>query len=582
MWSGLARTAAVTLLLVLGPASVARAHGVPGEVDPGAVTHRDTPAELAGANISRALATGSLTSRSTAALPQYLPATWCGTRRETDDTTDAAFPPQAAQIKVVYAYAADQPDHSALWSDSLQGNVANIEQYLALQSGGRRALRFDMGTACGPQYVDIQVVALTHPRLYYLDNFGLVANDVRAQVDFAAGPRNVFILADDLTDDGVYGTGEVLDAEQSGATNAHNGGDFAAIMWVPAGTTPNSSGWQPTVALHEMSHNLGAVGWTAPHSSHPVGGDASDGTYSHCWDGQDVMCYDDGPYKAHAIENWHCPVISGAIPQTYDCGHDDYYAPEPAPGSYLATHWNVYDSDFMGSCTELLTACGADIVPTPPVNQGAPGITGSAQRGAVLTATAGTWLNRPSSYAINWQRGLGAAWTNIPGATTTTYVPAIGDVGAPLRVIVTAANGDGAAVAASSPTAPVTDLAAPPPTATTPPAKARHVRIRLRDRARRTTGTLIAKVRTVSVGREVSTATTRVALPAGTWRLRLCAGPIKGSLRCTLSKRVRTRRRGVRLPGARIVVRSQATLRVTAAAVDARQRVRAHGQAASI
>jgi len=577
MWSGLARTAAVTLLLVLGLAPMARAHDEPGVGDPGTVTHRDTPAELADGDINDALATGSLTRRSTASLAESLPMTWCGTERDTDDKIDAAFSPLAAQVKVVYAYASDQSDRSAMWSDSLQGDVSRIEQYLALQSGGRRALRFDMGTDCGPQYLDIQVVALPRPRTYYLDNFDHVASDVRAQVDLVSTPRNVFILADRLTDSDVYGTGEVYPtADQPGPTNAHNYGDFAAIMWVRASSTPNAYGWQPTVALHEMTHNLGAVAWSAPHTTHMSGQGAQ---YSHCWDGQDVMCYQDGVNMAQPYDPTRCPLGSGAIPQTYDCGHDDYYDPAPPPGSYLATHWNVYESDFMGACTQLQSACGGTVVPTPPVNEAAPAVSGPPQRGALLVASAGSWLNSPSSYSLQWQRGVGPAWSDIPGASTAAYVPTTSDVGAPLRVVVTAANADGAALAASAPTAPIADLAPPPKTKRAAP---RRVRIRLRDRARHTAGTLTASVRTVAAGREVSTAATRVTLPTGSWRLRLCAGPTHGSLRCTVTSRVRSRHHRVRLPAARVLARTTASVRVTAAAVDARRRVRAHGQAARV
>jgi hypothetical protein len=577
MWLGFARTAVVTLLLVLGVAPLARAHEEPGTSDPGAVTHRDTPAELADGDINDALATGGLTSRSTAALPESLPTTWCGSRRLTDDTADAAFPALSAQVKFVYAYASGQPDRSAQWSDSLQGDVSRIAEYLAQQSGGRRSLRFDMGTECGSQYVDIQVVALPHTRSYYVDDFDRVADDVRTQMDFSSGPRNLFIVADDVTAHSPYGTGEVLPtADQAGPGNAHNGGGFAAIMWVRASTTPDASDWQPTVALHEITHNLGAVAWSAPHTTHKPD-DTNGGTYSHCWDGQDVMCYDDGPNIAHAYDPTRCPLASGTIPQTYDCGHDDYFDPAPAGGSYLATHWNVYDSDFMGACTQLQTACGGNVVPTPPVNEAAPAIAGTPQRGAVLIASAGSWLNTPSSYSLQWQRAVGPAWSDVPGATAAAYVPTTSDVGGPLRVLVTAANADGAALAASAPTAPIADLRS-----AVVPQSTLTVRIRLRDRSRRTAGTLTAKLRHVTTGREVKTAARRVTLRAGTWRLRLCAGPVRGSARCTLTARVRSRGRIVRLPAARVVARTTGKVRVTAAVVDARRRVRANGQAASV
>ena len=98
------------------------------------------------------------------------------------------------------------------------------------------------------------------------------------------------------------------------------------MMLTPPGTQPDPSDWQPTVMLHEITHNLGGVQQSAPHST-PDG---------HCWDGNDVMCYPDGSSGAQPYTTSVCPLVAGAIPQTYDCGHDDYFNPDPAPGSYLA------------------------------------------------------------------------------------------------------------------------------------------------------------------------------------------------------------------------------------------------------
>jgi hypothetical protein len=106
--------------------------------------------------------------------------------------------------------------------------------------------------------------------------------------------------------------------------------------------------------------------------------------------------------------------------------------------------------------------------------------------------------------------------------------------------------------------------------------------IRLRDRARHAKGTLAARVVVVPAGREVRADAVKVAVTPGTWRLRLCAGPTKGPLRCALSKRVRTRRRSVRLPATKVLVRSASgPLKVTAALVDRRSRIRAQGSGAS-
>jgi hypothetical protein len=52
------------------------------------------------------------------------------------------------------------------------------------------------------------------------------------------------------------------------------------------------------------------------------------------------MCYAEDAAAAHAFVT-DCTPIGGLIPESYDCGRDDYYNPDPAPGSYLATHWNT-------------------------------------------------------------------------------------------------------------------------------------------------------------------------------------------------------------------------------------------------
>jgi hypothetical protein len=90
-----------------------------------------------------------------------------------------------------------------------------------------------------------------------------------------------------------------------------------------------------------------------PHAPHAT-------SYGHCTDGYDVMCYADGGSSAAPYTNTSCPQLTGAqagMTQTYDCGRDDYFNPSPAAGSYLATHWNVYDSAFEASCDSLGGAC---------------------------------------------------------------------------------------------------------------------------------------------------------------------------------------------------------------------------------
>ncbi|HEY6888090.1 MAG TPA: hypothetical protein VI300_09935, partial [Solirubrobacter sp.] len=161
----------------------------------GVSIHRDTRSELASVNLSEAVAT----AQAQADGPDGLPATWCGDETTTDETVNAASPPTAPQFKIVYAYAADRPNRFAGFRDALQADVAITERFLSAQSGGTRAIRFDMGTSCGPQYADLQVVALPGPRSEYAGDFSAVTSAVARALDTAPGPRNTVILADSLS-----------------------------------------------------------------------------------------------------------------------------------------------------------------------------------------------------------------------------------------------------------------------------------------------------------------------------------------------------------------------------------------------
>ena len=97
-----------------------------------------------------------------------------------------------------------------------------------------------------------------------------------------------------------------------------------------------------------------------------------------------------------------------------------------------------------------------------------PAVSGSPVRGQTLTSNAGTWLGIGNSYADQWQRSAdGTTWTNITGATGTSYQVGVADEGSELRLVVTATNLDGSVSAAGPPTGVVPSA---PPLNTAPPA----------------------------------------------------------------------------------------------------------------
>jgi hypothetical protein len=199
------------------------------------------------------------------------------------------------------------------------------------------------------------------------------------------------------------------------------------------------------------------VQWSAPHSTQPAG--FANPRYGHCWQGADVMCYTEDSGASHAMQ-YDCPRVGGAIPQAYDCGRDDYFNPSPAPGTYLASSWNVYDSAFLAPCALIAPACGGGtdgLAPTPPVATSSPLVANAPHRGAKVGSQAGAWRNGPLTYSYRWQREKKGKWQSISGATRTSYVPTKADRGRRLRIQVVATNPDGSASAVSAPSSRVSD-----------------------------------------------------------------------------------------------------------------------------
>jgi hypothetical protein len=443
---------AVIALAALGlPALAVPAHRT------GVSLHRDTRAELQSVDLSAAVAV----AQAGADGPDGLPARWCGDPLTADGSVNAAAPASAPQVKVVYAYAADRPNRFAGFSDALQADVAVAERFLSAQGGGTKAIRFDMGTRCGPRYVDVQTVALPGPRADYAGDFQAITSAVMRALGTAGGPRDTVILADSLSSSTIeYGLGETVmgaSGEQPGPPNIHNRGGLRSVLFTRDGSAaPGAArgGWWPEGFLHEITHNLGAGQWSAPHSTEPVG--QSSPSYGHCWQGADVMCYVEDAGAAHAM-TYDCATIPGTISQSYDCGADDYFNPAPPAGSYLASHWNIYDSVFMAPCDSIAPACGGGQlwVPTPPAATSAPVITGAVRRGSPLQSGLGTWLNEPSSYTFIWQRLSRRRWSTIDGAERARYVATTRDLGRRLRVVVAAENQVGTTASTSAVRVPV-------------------------------------------------------------------------------------------------------------------------------
>lgn len=94
------------------------------------------------------------------------------------------------------------------------------------------------------------------------------------------------------------------------------------------------------------------------------------------------------------------------------------------------------------------------ITDAAPTNTLLPAISGIAQVGVTLTALEGAWTGYPA-FTYVWEIDDGGGYDPIVGATIRTYMPVIGDIGYPIRVVVTGTNDEGNDDATSAPTADV-------------------------------------------------------------------------------------------------------------------------------
>ena len=140
-----------------------------------------------------------------------------------------------------------------------------------------------------------------------------------------------------------------------------------------------------------------------------------------------------------------------------------YVVPEADEGATLRVVATSADSDGSGTtATGAATAAVTDISATLST----PVISGTAQEGQTLTATAAVANDSDATVTYQWQADHGSGFVNIASATGLSYVAQEADEGATLRVVATSADSDGSGTTATSAaTAAVTDIS---PTLSTP------------------------------------------------------------------------------------------------------------------
>ncbi len=106
-----------------------------------------------------------------------------------------------------------------------------------------------------------------------------------------------------------------------------------------------------------------------------------------------------------------------------------------------------------GGATTSNSALSETITEAPPTLLAAPAISGIARDGELLTATTGSWTGTVTQHDFRWFRCDAAGQgCQIVGADADTHLLASADVGATIRVEVTAVSAAGTATASSVPT----------------------------------------------------------------------------------------------------------------------------------
>lgn len=222
------------------------------------------------------------------------------------------------RVQVLYVRTESTPDRYSEYLASFRAWAADADAIYnesAQVTGGERRIRFVTGAAC-----EIDIAAVVLPD----GSDRSFASTVSALRELGySHPNRKYLL---FMEANIYcGIASVVNDFRPGPENRSN--HVAGYARVDNGC------WDGVTVAHELTHTLGGVQHTAPNAT---GG-------WHCVDANDIMCYSDAPYypPVHVA----CPAARNS--RLLDCNNDDYFHTNPPAGSYLATHWNVANSQFL-------------------------------------------------------------------------------------------------------------------------------------------------------------------------------------------------------------------------------------------
>lgn len=224
------------------------------------------------------------------------------------------------RVQTIYAFAEDKPDRYNELQDYFQhiaDNASNSIDASAKKTGGQAQLKWVTDADCNISIAKVKMRATQD------DSFSETINAVQ-KADYD-DPSKIYLIwteADLVCGLATFSTDDNPDPDK----NINSKGTVSAYSRV------DKSCWGES-ELHEIMHMMGAVQDSAPHSTKA----------GHCTDGYDVMCYGDGGPGGSQTASCRNIVDQYLL----DCNNDDYFNANPAPGSYLATHWNLFNSHYL-------------------------------------------------------------------------------------------------------------------------------------------------------------------------------------------------------------------------------------------
>jgi hypothetical protein len=233
------------------------------------------------------------------------------------------------RVQVLYLHEFGTPSRYTDFLGSIRVWSSGADQIFdasAQETGGDRHLRFVTTPQC---QVDVAEVQLPEAAL------GSFSTSIEAlqTLGYNRTDRKYLMFADA----NVYcGIGSHVADNRPSLGNRNNGG--------PSYGRVDAGCWSSVMAAHEVTHMLGALLRGSPSASGAGG----------CTDDYDLLC---GPDRSGRTVRALCPKRHE---NRLDCNHDDYFSTAPRPGSYLADHWNVANSEF------LLRSDGGDDIPDAP------------------------------------------------------------------------------------------------------------------------------------------------------------------------------------------------------------------------